>query len=95
MCIYASESCAEGFFGVFSLATKKVKSGSKYLFFFSNERHLKFDFQKKKTITFFRRNLPRQCEKDTIFHVTITFSPKQGENKNKHCSRDYSALKVL
>ena len=41
---------------------------------------LKFDFQKKKTIvTFFRRKLSKVHKKDTILHVTITFSLKQGQ----------------
>ena len=40
---------------------------------------LKFDFQKKKTITFFRRKLSKLQRKDTILHVTFTFSLKQGD----------------
>ena len=36
---------------------------------------LKFDFQKKKIITFFRNKLSKLPKKDTILHVTITFSP--------------------
>ena len=38
---------------------------------------LKFDFQKIKTITFFRRKVSKLHKKDTFFHVTIKFSLKQ------------------
>ena len=40
---------------------------------------LKFDFQKKKTITFFWSKLSELHKKDSILHVTTTFSLKQGE----------------
>ena len=42
---------------------------------------LKFDFQKRKTITFFRRKLSNFHRKDTILHVKMTFSLKQGESR--------------
>ena len=42
---------------------------------------LKFDFQKKKTITFFRSKLSQLHKKDPILHVTTTFSLKQGETR--------------
>ena len=42
---------------------------------------LKFDFQKKKTITFFRRKLSKLDKKETILNVSITFSLKQGETR--------------
>ena len=51
-CIYACEICAEGIFGVFSLATKIVKSRSKYLLFLQMSAILKFDFQKRKQLHF-------------------------------------------
>ena len=41
---------------------------------------LKFDFQKK-MITFLRRQLSKLHDKDTILHVTITFSLKQGQTR--------------
>ena len=42
---------------------------------------LKFDFQKKKIITFFRRKLYNLHKKDTILHVTITFFLKQKQQE--------------
>ena len=42
---------------------------------------LKFDFQKKKTITFFWSKLSKLHKKDPILHVTTTFSLKQGETR--------------
>ena len=40
---------------------------------------LKFDIQKKKTITFFWSKLSKLHKKGKILHVTTTFSLKQGE----------------
>ena len=40
---------------------------------------LKFDFRKKKTITFFWSKLSKLHKKDPILHVRTTFSLKQGE----------------
>ena len=45
---------------------------------------LKFDFQKKRTITFFCGKLPKLHKKDPILHVTSTFSLKQGETRTSH-----------
>ena len=45
---------------------------------------LKFDFQKKKTITYFWSKLSKLHKKDTIFHVETTFSLKQGETRKSH-----------
>ena len=42
---------------------------------------LKFDFQKKKTITCFWSKLSKLHKKDPILHVTATFSLKQGETR--------------
>ena len=42
---------------------------------------LKFDFQKKKTITLFWSKLSKLHKKDQILHVTTTFSLKQGETR--------------
>ena len=42
---------------------------------------LKFDFQKKKIITFFKRRLTKIHQKDTILHVPITFSLIQGQTR--------------
>ena len=42
---------------------------------------LKFDFQKKKTITFFWSKLFKLHKKDPILHVTTTFVLKQGETR--------------
>ena len=42
---------------------------------------LKFDFQKRKKITFFWRKLSKLHKKDPILHVTTTFSLKQGETR--------------
>ena len=42
---------------------------------------LKFDFQKKKTITFFWSKLSTLPKKDPILHVTTTFSLKQGKQE--------------
>ena len=53
---------------------------------------LKFDFQKKKLITFFRRKVSKLHNKDTILQVTITFFPRA--NKNQHWTH-YCALKLL
>ena len=41
---------------------------------------LKFDFQKKKTITLFWSKLSKLHKKEPILHVT-TFSLKQGETR--------------
>ena len=42
---------------------------------------LKFDFQKKETNAFFWSKLSKLHKKDSILHVTTTFSLKQGETK--------------
>ena len=42
---------------------------------------LKFDFQKKRTITFFWSKLSKLHKKDPILHVATTFSLKQGEQE--------------
>ena len=44
---------------------------------------LKFDFQRKKTITFFWSKLSKIHKKDPILHVATTFSLKQGETRTK------------
>ena len=50
--MYVNEICAEGIFVTFiPLVTNMWKVGQKY-FFFSNERHFKFDFQKRKQLRF-------------------------------------------
>ena len=45
---------------------------------------LKFDFQKKRTITFFRSKLSKLHKKDPTLHVATTFSLKQGETRTSH-----------
>ena len=45
---------------------------------------LKFDFQKKKTTTFFWSKLSKLHKKDPILHVATTFSVKQGETRTSH-----------
>ena len=68
MCMYVSE-----IFCVFSFVTKQTwKVGEKWPIF---QMHtiLKFDFQKKKTITYFRKKLSKLHKIDTILHVAITF----------------------
>ena len=45
---------------------------------------LKFDFQKKRTITFFWGKLSKLHKKGPILHVAITFSLKQGETRTSH-----------
>ena len=45
---------------------------------------LKFDFQKKRTITFFWSKLSKLHKKDPILHVATTFSLKQGETRSSH-----------
>ena len=47
---------------------------------------LKFDFQKKRAITFFRSKLFKLHKKDPILHVATTFSLKQGETRTSHGS---------
>ena len=42
---------------------------------------LKFNFQKKKTITFSEVNYLNYTKKDPILHVTTTFSLRQGETR--------------
>ena len=46
---------------------------------------LKFDFQKKKTITFISK-LSKLHKKDPILPVTTTFSLKQGETRTNNVS---------
>ena len=85
--MYVSEVCAEGIFVSFLWWLRNVKSRSKNSFFFQMSAILKFDFKKKKknkifyfekTNNFFFKKLHR---KDTILHMTITFSLKQGQTK--------------
>ena len=45
---------------------------------------LKFDFQKKRTITFFWSKLSKLHKKDPILHVATTFSLKQWETRTSH-----------
>ena len=45
---------------------------------------LKFDFQKKKTMTFFWSKLSKLHKKDLILHVATSFSLKQGETGTSH-----------
>ena len=66
-------------FWIFSLVTKKCENRSK-IDLFSNEHHLNL-ISKKKTIGFFRRKLHKLHKKDTVLHVTFTFSVKQGETR--------------
>ena len=42
---------------------------------------LKFDFQKKRTITFFWSKLSKLHKKDPILHVAITFSLNKGKQE--------------
>ena len=42
---------------------------------------LKFDFHKKRTITFFWSTLFKLRKKDPILHVATTFSLKQGKQE--------------
>ena len=51
MYVYVSEICAEGIVVTFPWVTGNVKSRSKLAFFFQMSAILKFDFQKKTTIT--------------------------------------------
>ena len=48
---------------------------------FSNERHFEIWLSKKKTITFFWSKLSKLHKKDSILHVTTTFSLTQGETR--------------
>ena len=45
---------------------------------------LKFDFQKKRKITFFWSKLSKLYKKDPILHVATGFSLKQGETRTSH-----------
>ena len=45
---------------------------------------LKFDFKKKRTITFFGSKLSKLHKKDPILHVATTFSLKQRETRTSH-----------
>ena len=45
---------------------------------------LKFDFQKKRTITFLGGKLCKLHKKDPILYVATTFSLKQGETRTSH-----------
>ena len=51
--------------------------------FFQMSAILKFDFQKKKTITFFWSKLSKLHKKVPILHVTTAFSLKQRETRTK------------
>ena len=80
MCMYVSEICAEGIFVTFPWWLKNVESMPK-IAFFSNERHFKIWFPKKKTIMFFWSKVSKLHKKDPILHVTTIFSLKQGETR--------------
>ena len=60
-----------------------MKSRSK-IALFSNERHLTFDFQKRKQLRFSEVNYLNYTKKDPILHVATTFSLKQGEIRTGH-----------
>ena len=45
---------------------------------------LKFDFQKREQLRFSEVNYLNYTKKDTILHVAITFSLKQGETRTSH-----------
>ena len=72
---------------------KNVKSRSKYPFF-QMSAIVKFDFQKRKQLHFSEENYLNNTKRHNFSCHNYIF-PKTRENKNKHCSRDYSALKVL
>ena len=55
---------------------------------------LKFDFQKKRTITFFWSKLSKLHKKDPILHVASIFSLKQRGKKNKPWTHS-TPLKVV
>ena len=42
---------------------------------------LKFDFQKRKQLYFSEENYLNYTKKDTVLHVSITFSLKQGKQE--------------
>ena len=81
--MYVSELRAEGIFAAFSLVTKKCEKWAKNGPFFQKSAILKFDFQKKKTIT-----INFACD-NYIF-------PKTRGNKNKQWthSTPHKVLKV-
>ena len=81
--MYVSEIFAEGIFVTFPWWLKNVKSRLK-IALFSNERHFKIWFPKKRTITFFWSKLSKLHKKDPILHVATTFSLKQGETRTSH-----------
>ena len=78
--MYVSEICAEGIFVFYPGEQKNVKSRSK-IALLSNEYHFEIGFPKKKTIAFFRRKSSKPHKKDTILHVTITFSLKHEQTR--------------
>ena len=80
--MYVSEICAGGIFVTFPWWLKNVKSRSKVALF-SNERHFKIWFQKKKTITFFWSKLSKLHKKRQNFACGNYISPKTRGNKNK------------
>ena len=45
---------------------------------------LKFDFQKKRTITFYWNKLSKLHKKDSILHVATTLFLNQGETRASH-----------
>ena len=54
---------------------------------------LKTDFQKKKTITFFRRKLAKLHKKDIMYACdNITLSQKQGETRASNGLITYTAF---
>ena len=64
---------------------KNVKSRSKIApFFFFKWAPFWNLISKKKTITFFWSKLPKLHKKDSILHVTTTFSLKQGETRTNN-----------
>ena len=99
-CMYVSEIFAEEIFVSFPWWLKNVKSRSK-IAQFSNERHFKISFPKKKKNCIFRKRylnythththtpthkktqfcMHTHTQKDTILHVKITFSLKQGQTR--------------
>ena len=42
---------------------------------------LKFDFQKREQLHFSEKKLSKLHKKDTVLHVTLTFSLNQGETR--------------
>ena len=83
--VYVCEEgiCAEGIFVTFPWQLENVKSRSN-IALFSNERHFKIWFPKKRTSTFFWSKISKLHKKDPILHVAATFFLKQGETRTSH-----------